>query len=169
MPRVDLDGQLERIDELIAETKKFVPASAIGAGQFRADLAGLLVVSIAATYESCVKDVLVAYAHRQHVNFGSYTSVQYAKLNSRVSVGDLHAYANTFDPGVGLKFKETLSKKRAALNLRAGRDIEVAYGQILRWRHAFAHSGARNTTIEEAETTHRFAKRVIYCFGSAFD
>lgn len=127
MPRFDLDSQLERVDELIAETKKFVPAGDIGASKFRADLAGLLVVSIAATYESCVKDVLVSYAHRQHVVFGNYTTARYAKLNSKVSLRDLHSYANTFDPAVGRKFKDVLSKKKNAIRGRAGKDIEKAY------------------------------------------
>ncbi|WP_413371548.1 HEPN domain-containing protein [Brevundimonas phoenicis] len=168
MQRADLDTQLQRIDELIAEITKFVPADDISAGTFRADLAGLLVVSIAATYESCVKNVLVSYAHKQHVVFGNYTTARYARLSSKVSIRDLHSYANTFDSTVGRKFKSKLLSRKTAINAKLGKDIEKSYEQLLDWRHAFAHAGSRNTTIEEAASTHKLAKRVIYCFGEAF-
>jgi hypothetical protein len=169
MPRSELDLQLTRIDLLFAEANAFVPATLQSATAFRADLAGLFVVTIAATYESCVKEILINFASRHHVAFGNYTSQRYAKLNSRINVSDLHLYAKTFGPSVGVNFKAELKRSKDAINGRIGKDIEKSYEQILSWRHDFAHAGKRNTTLEEAAATHTIAKRVLYAFGKAFD
>jgi hypothetical protein len=169
MPRADLDLHFNRIEQLVAEMRQFVPSEIVEAAQFRADLAGLLVVSMAASYESCVKETLVTFATNQHIVFGNFTSNNYKKLNSRISIGDLHQYATTFDDGVGNRFKSLLDKRKRRIDARIGKNIESSYKQILSWRHDFAHAGIRNTTIEEAVITHRLAKRVLYTFDEAFN
>jgi hypothetical protein len=169
MSRADLDVHFDRIDQLVNEMTLFVPSSMIGAGQFRADLAGLLVVSIAASYESCVKDILITYATGHHVAFGTFTLNNYKKLNSRIAVSDLHQYSSLFDDNVAIKFKDILADRKKRIDQRIGKNIETCYKQILSWRHDFAHAGIRNTTIEEAMTTHRIAKRVLYSFDEAFN
>lgn len=168
MSRADLDVHFDRIEQLVKEMTQFVPSDLIGAGQFRADLAGLLVVSIAASYESCVKDTLITYATRHHVAFGTFTLNNYKKLNSRIAVSDLHQYSSLFDDGVATRFKAILASRKKRIDERIGKNIEACYKQILSWRHDFAHAGIRNTTIEEAMATHRVAKRVLYSFDEAF-
>lgn len=169
MARVDLDVHFDRIETMVREIEAFVPNNSVNATAFRADLAGLLVVSIAASYESCVKDILVTYAAKHHSAFERFTINNYRKINSRISVSDLHSYASLFDDQVSVKFKRILSKKKEKISLRIRGNIESSYTQILNWRHAFAHAGIRNTTIEEAIRTHRLAKRVLYSFDEAFD
>jgi len=168
MPRADLDFHFDRIENLVQEMNQFVPQTLMGALGFRADLAGLLVVTIAASYESCVKDTLVSYAGRHHAAFETFATNNYRRLNSRISVGDLYGYTGTFDATVETRFKALLAERKARLNDRIGKNIETAYKQILSWRHDFAHAGTRNTTIEEAANTHRLAKRVLYAFDDAF-
>jgi hypothetical protein len=169
MSRADLDLHFNRIEVLVAEMRQFVPSNVVGTAQFRADLAGLLVVSMAASYESCVKETLVAYASSHHLAFGNFATNNYAKLNSRISIGDLHRYARTFDDGVRERFKRLLDQRKRKIDTRIGKNIEASYEQILNWRHDFAHAGIRNTTIEEAVVTHRLAKRVLYAFDHAFN
>lgn len=169
MSRADLYGHFKRIDQLVGEMQQFVPDGAPGVAEFRADLAGLLVVSIAAAYESCVKDTLVTFAGGHHAAFGNYTLKNYQKLNSRISISDLHRYAAIFDDAVGDRFKKILSRRKERIDSRIGKNIEASYSQILSWRHAFAHAGLRNTTIEEAVSTHILAKRVLYSFDEAFN
>lgn len=170
MPRCDLDTHFRNIDSLISEINHIVPN---GAGprqtSFRSDLAGLLVVAVAATYETCVKEVLGSYAASRHVDFGSFAVRNYGKLNSRVRVSDLLTYCELFDPAIKKRFKERLSKRKAALLNRTKDNIEVSYEQILTWRHDFAHAWNKNTTIEEATRTHLAGKRVLYVFDDAFN
>lgn len=169
MSKTDLDVHFDRIDQLVQEMKAFVPSDLIGANQFRADLAGLLVVTIAASYESCVKETLIAYANRHHIAFGTFTLNNYKKLNSRISISDLHQYSSLFDDAIAVKFKRILNERKTKIDQRIGKNIESCYKQILSWRHDFAHAGTRNTTIEEAVATHRLAKRVLYSFDQAFN
>lgn len=167
MPRGDLDEILRRIDTLEGHIGDFVPVTARTV-EFRADLAGLLVVAIAAAYESCVKETLTAYASRHHEAFGTFTQNQFNKLNSKVAVSDLNLYARTFSNDIHRHFGEALDRRKKQIEARTGKNITTAYKQILSWRHDFAHAGVRNTTIEEALATHRFAKRVLYAFDEAF-
>lgn len=169
MSRSDLDVHFGRIELLIQEIVQFVPTNSIGAGTFRADLAGLLVVTMAASYKSCVKDTIIGHAGRHHAAFGSFASNNFRKLNSRISVNDLVSYAKLFDEDIANHFKDMLKDRKKRLSDRVGSNIEKSYEQILSWRHDFAHAGIRNTTIEEAAATHRAAKRVLYCFDSAFE
>ncbi|MBN8900151.1 MAG: hypothetical protein J0H57_03885, partial [Rhodospirillales bacterium] len=84
------------IDALASEINAFVPLDTRSV-QFRADLAGLLVVSIVATYESCVKETLTGFAGRHHAQFGTFAQNHFGRLNSRISLSDLYGYARTFD------------------------------------------------------------------------
>lgn len=169
MSRADLDAHFAKIEELIVEIDDLVPSSSYRSVQFRADLAGLLVVAMAATYESCVKDVLYAYASRQHVAFGDYAQRSYEKLNSRIAVRDLKKYCEIFDPAICNRFRSRLAERKSLILARAGKNIETSYEQVLSWRHDFAHARIRNTTIEEAAATHRVGKRILYIFDDAFN
>lgn len=169
MPRADLDVHFARIDGLVQEIGQFVPKDTTKTIQFRADLAGLLVVTIAATYESCVKDTLFYFANRHHSSFGSYVFNNYRRLNSRINLDDLNRYCKLFGDNVHKRFRQILTQRSGKLLDRIGKDIGKSYSQILDWRHDFAHEGKRNTTIEEAIVTHKLAKRVLYAFDDAFN
>ena len=167
MARADIDDILGRIEQLAAEINQFVPTETKSI-QFRADLAGLLVVAMAAAYETCVKETLTSYASRHHSQFAIFTQNHFERLNSRVALSDLYRYASTFDSSVHHQFGQEVKRRKGAINSRVGKDITAAYALILKWRHDFAHAGIRNTTVEEALATHRLAKRVLYCFDRAF-
>ena len=141
MAREDLRIHFDRIEKLAGEISRHVPSETTGTLDFRADLAGLLVVTIAASYESCVKETLVGFARRHHAAFDSYTLKNYNKLNSRINIRDLYSYTKTFDDNVGARFKILLRDRKAALDDRIGRNIEAAYKQILDWRHDFSNDG----------------------------
>lgn len=162
-----MDEILGRIDVLGKHIGDFVPANP-NALEFRADLAGLMVVAIAAAYESCVKETLTRFADRKHESFGLFAQNNYSKLNSRISLADLYGYARLFGNEIHNKFGELLEIRRNKLEVRIGRNITASYKQILSWRHDFAHAGVRNTTVEEAIATHHLAKRVLYAFDDAF-
>lgn len=158
---------LEPIDRLYDEIVRFVPQDT-AVLQFRSDLAGLLVVAMAASYENCVKEILISRCSSFHESFGTFATNLYSKLNSRITVKDLGDYAKLFGVGKRDHFKDSLKIKRAAILGRTGKDISERYQQILDWRHQYAHAGQQNTTVEEAFAAHTFAKRVIYVFAECF-
>lgn len=167
MARVDIEPILRRGDDLADEIAAFVSTDPSSV-QFRADLAGLLVVAMAASYESAVKEILIGYSSRHHVQFALFAQSHFAKLNSKINISDLNKYAKTFDPTVHRRFGIKLSARKELISSRIGKDITKSYEQILSWRHDFAHAGIRNTTLEEAKSTHNLAKRVLYAFDEAF-
>jgi RiboL-PSP-HEPN len=168
MARADIDVILNRVEALALEIESFVPLNNKNI-QFRADLAGLLVVAIAASYESCVKETLVNYASRHHGKFAVFAQNHYSKLSSRVRLSDLHKYASTCDGAIQYRFGQLIKSRKTKIVNRVGKDFTKSYDQILDWRHDFAHEGLRNTTVEEALSTHTFGKRVMYAFNDAFE
>lgn len=169
MARADLRAHVSRIEGLLEEFEIRIPGASPRNTAFRADLAGLLVVLIAATYENCVKDILIRYANSKHEQFGEYVSRKYDRLNSKIKISDLHQYAKDFDPDFQERFKQILSSRKDAILNRANVNICDSYEQILRWRHAFAHEGIHNVTLEEATKIYKYANRVIFCFDEAFN
>lgn len=168
MARSDLDSHLSRVDRLVEDIERFIPEGTPGATGLRGELAGLLVVAMAAAYESCVKETLIAHASSKHGDFEYFITQHYAKLNSKVSKDDLVRYAKLFSVQVLDNFKVSLKKRSESIEGRTGMSITEKYAQILSWRHDYAHAGIQNTTVSEAARFHRFAKRVLYCFDEAF-
>lgn len=168
MSRADLDAHFRRIDNLVEHMDRMVPEGGKGTADFRGDLAGLLVVAIVASYETCVKEVMINFASRKHSQFEVFVANEYSKLSSRVAVSDLHRYAQLFGHEVGGRFKSRLNQRSDSIGQRTGVDIKQSYSQLLNWRHDFAHAGKRNTTIDEAMQFHCYGKRVLYAFDEAF-
>ena len=168
MNRSPIRDALSRIEALASEIDANVAADKPSLTDFRSDLAGLLAVTTCATYENCVKLVIQEYAGRHSELFRIYAENQYEKINSRIDISDLHKYCKTFHPEIGLLFKRKIENTKGYYLRRVRSDITVSYGQLLKWRHSFAHSGARVTTVEEVLSQHRLAKRVIILFSDAF-
>jgi hypothetical protein len=168
MARSDLEAHFLRIDKLASEMNSFVPDGTHGSIDFRADLAGLLVVAIASTYETCVKEILVRYAAGKNPDFEQFVFNHFSKLNSKISENDLNSYTKVFGSNIHAKFGSVLKRRKKRIQDRLGKNICTYYKQILSWRHEYAHAGVRNTTISEALEFHLYAKRVILCFDEAF-
>jgi hypothetical protein len=115
MARFDIIPQYERIEKLALEIKTFVPIENIVTLEFRADLAGLLAVTIAASYENCVKETIVARAGRHNSAFADFCGKNYEKLNSKISLSDLYRYADLFDTDSKINFKNKLKIKKIIL------------------------------------------------------
>lgn len=169
MPRVDIDAHYRPIQALVKDIQQFAPADNIQTIGFRSHLAGLLVVSIAATYENCVKETLVSYASTHGRPFEDFVTNHYDRLSSRIKVDDLRHYARAFNQSIHRKFNVLLKERKERVTKATGQNIEQKYKLVLDWRHDFAHAGNSNTTIEEAFDTHRFAKHILYSFDEAFN
>ncbi|MBK7361849.1 MAG: hypothetical protein IPJ01_05990 [Micavibrio sp.] len=168
MGRPELAPHLERISSLAREMQTHVPITSMGTSDFRADLAGLLVVTIVASYESCVKETLINFSSKQNIKFSEYVGRRYDKLNSKIAVNDLCRYCNDFQPPSRAKFNAYRKRRKEKISSLLGQDIEKKYEQILDWRHDFAHKALRNTTIEEAIEFHRYSKHIIFAFYDSF-
>ena len=169
MAKDDIDASFRRIKQLVEDIDRFAPAHDPQAIGFRSNLAGLLVVLISATYENCVKETLISYASKHGSAFENFVINHYDKLSSRIRINDLKSYARTFDESTRQKLDALLRERSDRLSRFTGQDIVQKYNLILDWRHAFAHAGTCNTTVEEAFETHRLAKHVLYLYEEALN
>lgn len=168
MAHEDIFTHFRRIDDLVREIEVHAPVAKIGTADIRADLAGLLVVSIVAMYETCVKETMVTYAGERGAEFQIFVERNFEKLSSRIETRELRRYAKTFDQSVADRFVSILDRRRRLVTNIAGRNVEKQLETLLDWRHKYAHAGIRQTTIEEAIKTHRLAQVVILSFHDAF-
>lgn len=168
MGRFEVDAEFVRVEALARSANQLVSEGTRGSTDFRAELAGLLVVAIAVSYENCVRNTLCRYSDTRHVDFGVFTTNNFEKLNSKVALSDLYRYCKLFGVSIHREFKESLKARNQRVNERTGVDMIGCYSQILSWRHAYAHAGIKNTTIGECLRTYRIGKRILYEFDIAF-
>lgn len=167
MRRENLQPYFDRVELLATEIDEYVPQGVTKTIEFRADLAGLFVVAVAAMYESCVKESIVTYAAQHSARFESFAQRSFAKLNSRIRLSDLKRYARNLGDDLGDSFDDALRYRKNKFLRISGINIIEKYDQVLGWRHDFAHAGRRNTTLEEAIKTHRAARHVVFAFHDA--
>lgn len=169
MDKEKIDRHFLRTLRIQKECEKFAPASLRGVEDFRSDICGLILVSIAASYENCVKSILIDFSSRRHVDFEFFINKNFDRLNSRIAVNDLYRYTKLFGVRVHNEFTRSLGARKTRIENINGKNIESCYKEILNWRHDFAHAAVQNTTINEAMLFHRYARHVIYSFHDAFE
>lgn len=168
MSHSDLALNFQRIDNLVSEMNNFAPNTTKGISDFRADLAGMLVVTIAAMYETCAKETMVSYAGKHNAAFEDFTANNFSRLSSRIRLNDLRNYCQNFSPQIRNNFDVLFKRRKSQVRKVTGKNIESEFENMLKWRHDFAHAGIRNTTIEEAIKTHRLARIVMLTFHDSF-
>jgi RiboL-PSP-HEPN len=168
MAITELKAEFDKVDALAKSMANVAPISDPSLVSLRADFAGLLTVAMAASYENCVKQVILAYCDRHHSRFRQYAENKYSQLSSKVRVEHLHGYANDFGDDVAGAFKEDFACTKKRIEFYTGKNIEASLKQVMKWRHDFAHAWKQTTTLEEAITTHRYAKQVFIVFSKSF-
>ncbi|HBM9032183.1 TPA: hypothetical protein L0132_003957 [Escherichia coli] len=178
MSTMEVIKTMSEIKDLVDNIDTFVPQGAPKNNYFRSDLSGLLVVSLAATYENCVKDIIIEHAENYHPAFGRYAEKQYERLNSRVNLNDLYGYVKKLGQHLKLQFNQELLKAERRITRNPAMDdngtprynkfqIVKEYHRLLDSRHAFAHARQTSITIQEAYRMHRYARFVILAFSRA--
>lgn len=164
----EIKAFMEKGPQLAIDINTTIPQSPKNA-ELRADLAGLLIISIAASYESCIKETFFSYSAKHNDRFAFFIEKNFDKLNSKINLDDLNKYAKTFGDTISKRFQENLKKNKRLINEINGQNIETCYKTLLQWRHAFAHAGERKATISEALNAHHYARLVIFSFYMAFN
>ncbi len=152
----------EKIDVLFQELNEIAPESDVKKRNIRNEFSGLIVISLAATYENCVKTILINYADFYHDKFSHQVERKYSYLNSRIKFETLKEYVSHFD-GDTSYFEQKVRK----YSLRLRNEINKTYDQILNWRHHYAHAHNNVTSLNDAYKAHRYAKYILYSFEDA--
>lgn len=129
--------------------------------------AGFAAVSSVTVYELAIKEIFQTFAAKKHSVFGTFTERFFHRLNGRITIRDLRdEYLPRFGNRYKLKFETALSKADAEA-LAAGRgSVKASYGNLLTWRHNFAHGGNPACTFKEVVNAYELGKTVIACLDT---
>lgn len=155
-------------DDIVAHLDTVVPS--IADPLLRAKYVGVVAVAAVTVYELSIKTVFVDFADRKHRVFGTFTDSHFNRINGRISLKALKdEHIRLFGEKYLLRFKKKLGE-RSAMYLRLNRrDFRSSYGNIVSWRHSFAHQGKVSTTAtyEEAVQSYVDGKEVVHCLAES--
>jgi hypothetical protein len=123
-------------------------------------------VSVAATtvYELAIQEIFVTFAERKHAVFGSFAERHYRRLNGRIKLEQLrNEHVARFGDKYLTRFKRRSEElERRTLRTR-GVSVTASYGNVVAWRHSFAHSGEIPATYDEVVAAYQLGKELINC------
>lgn len=154
-----IKDDLSKIDKLYADLDRLAPLGKKETREIRSEFAGLLVVSLAAIYENCVKKILISYADLFHEKFSRQIENKYSYLNSKIKKPSLIEYLNHFDGN-----SSYFDSKIKYYDLKMRSDTVKNYEQLITSRHSYAHANKITTSLEAAYKNHRIGKYVLYAF-----
>ena len=159
----DYAAHLQWADDLTEQVLKNAPPSGPATDRYRADLAGLLCTAYVAALECSVKAVFTSFARSKHRLLSNMTGYHFRRINGQIG-WDIIAerYTAQFGEAYKKRFKEFLNEEEGKSLRDSKISIKETYGNLLQWRHAFAHEGDRLTTLEEVSKAFPTAKIVIF-------
>lgn len=131
---------------------------------------GFLCVSAVTVMELAIQDIFVEFATKKHKTFGAFCQDAYARINGRITLKDLQEnHVKRFGSRYVTRFVRLLNSEEHSELSTSGRSIKASYGNLITWRHSFAHEGILppNASYSEAKQGFELGKRVLYCLDRA--
>jgi RiboL-PSP-HEPN len=153
-------------DAIVAHLNGVVPT--LGNPLLEAKYVGFITVAAVTVYELAIKEIFIEFAKKKHTAFGNFTEKFFERLNGRIKTKELREnYIKGFGEKYVLRFDKQLEKEAKAYLTLHKRDIRSSYGNIITWRHDFAHAGKinANATYSEAALAYEEGKVVIHCLA----
>jgi len=125
---------------------------------------GLVAIIAVTVYELCVKDIFYRFSQAKHNVFGAYVNKSFSRLNGRITLKNIK---DEYLPRFGDKYLKRFNKRLESAEQNSlrnfGKSICSSYGNIIQWRHDFAHEGNFLTTVtyNEAVESYNLGKEVI--------
>ena len=131
---------------------------------------GLVAIASVTVYELCIKDIFYRFSHSKHKVFGLFVNSTFERINGRIKLSDIRekylpkfgdVYVKRFTKKIDLAEKNSLKT--------VNKSIKSSYGNIIQWRHQFAHEGnfVSTVTYEEAVDSYHLGKEVIRCLSES--
>ena len=119
-------------------------------------------------YEQSIRDLLVEFCIRKHQTFGHFAGKYFETINARIRVKDLKKdYLSMFGPKYLKRFDAYLKTVEDWVLRHDGASVRSSYGNLITWRHQFAHEGeiVQNPTCQEVIRSYHYGKNVIVGLG----
>jgi len=129
---------------------------------------GFAAVSAVTVYELAIKEIFFDFAHQKHKVLGQFTEAYFDRINGRISLQTLRKdYIPRFGERYAKRFEKALDSDDLTELRASGISIKSSYGNLIAWRHEFAHEGQipTNATFAEVRQAYDYGKRVIDCLA----
>lgn len=131
---------------------------------------GFVCVSAVTVIELAIRDILIEFAAKKHRVFGAFCQDAYERLNGRVTLKDLRTvHIKRFGDRYLKRFDRLLEGQEGRELAASGRSVASSYGNLITWRHSFAHQGVLppNASYAEAKQGLELGKQVLQCLDLA--
>lgn len=136
----------------------------------RSRYVGFIAVSAATVFELAVKDILCSFAAKKHKVLGTFAGGYFERLNGQIARDRIE---KKYLPLFGDKYVERFRKRLEIAELASLKidnvSIKACYGNLLTWRHGFAHEGTipANATYDEVKKSYLYGRKLIDCLSDA--
>lgn len=134
----------------------------------RSRYVGFIAVSAVTVFELAIKDILCSFAAKKHKVLGTFAGGYFERLNGQIGRDRIE---KKYLPLFGDKYVDRFCKKLEVAELDSlrndGVSIKSCYGNLLTWRHGFAHEGTipANATYEEIKKSYVYGRKLIDCLS----
>lgn len=153
-------------DAVVAHLSTFVPTLP---PDLQAQYTGFAAVSAVTVYELAIKEILIEFSRRKHLVFGHFVQDQYDRINGRIGMRSLKGeHIPRFGPRYSARFERLLDQEEKRVLIAQRASVKSSYGNLVTWRHEFAHEGRlpMNATFLEVTRSYELGKRVIDCLAA---
>lgn len=125
---------------------------------------GFLAISCAAVLELTLKDTLDDFASTHGPVFRSYLQKDLRSINARIRICHIRdEHLSRFGSNYLLRFDRGLDRIEQNSLRSSGKSIKAAYGNLIVWRHSFAHEGVvpSNASFNEVRDAYAAGKLIM--------
>lgn len=136
----------------------------------RSQYTGFAAMCAVTVYELAIKEVFCDFARKKHKGYGHFVDSFFNRINGRIALRDLkQEYLPRFGDKYLQKFTRLLDTQEAGWLRANSTSIKSSYGNLIIWRHEFAHEGRvpTNATFAEVQRSYDRGKLVIECLANA--
>lgn len=136
----------------------------------RGQYAGFAAVVGVTVYELAIKEIFTDFARKKNRVFGDYIEAHFERLNGRIKLDSIkNEHIKRFGPRYVVRFNRLLDQEETRELLTSGKSIKSSYGNLITWRHEFAHEGRppANATFSEVYSSYNIGKFVIDALARA--
>lgn len=154
-------------DAIVVHLNSFVPTLP---PQLQLQYAGFAAISSVTVYELALKQIFADFSARKHSVFGHFVTQHFDRINGRISLKSLrNEHIPLFGEKYLKRFNSLLDVEETRLLRQQGYSVKSSYGNLVTWRHGFAHGGQlpNNATFLEVTRSYELGKVVIDCLAKA--